>query len=98
MNFILTAVNLNASSAEQTTRTQDQHSIFRIDNHTSCDSYSFSVVAENILGQSNSSEAIPASIPSLPDLSLVVEYSLSKIADEFVLTLSLNVCCFNNKK
>ena len=92
VDFTLTAMNLNASSAELiiVTGIEDQYYIFMVDNPASCDSYSFSVAAEIPLG--NSSETIIANLPFPPNLSPVVEHSLSKTAGgAFMLNVSLNV-------
>ena len=98
MNFMLTATNLDTPDTQPTVvkGIQNQHYIFKIDNPTSCDSYSFNIVAENDLGVGNSSEAVIVSLPTPPDLSSIameesLDHSLSKTAGEFMLTVYLNV-------
>ena len=97
INFTLFAINLNTTDDVQTTQKtgiRDQYLAFVVDSPTSCDSYSFTVAAVNRVGQGDSSEATIATLPSIPDLSLVedsLEHSLNKSGDRFLLTVSVMV-------
>ena len=95
VNFTLTAINLNDSTT-QIISTQEQHHIFSVRDSTSCDTYSFQVTAMADSGDSDPSEVITRSIPSLPDISLVVnsvDHSLAKTANsQFTLNIRIQVC------
>ena len=99
VNFALTAMNLNDSTA-QTISSQEQHHIFSVQDSTSCDTYSFQVTAMAGSGDSDPSEVITRSIPSLPDISLVVnsvDHSLAKTANsQFTLNIRIQVVCLSN--
>ena len=94
VNFNVIAKNLNATSTElvNVTGLQRQHYILMVDSRlTSCDSYKITVIAENDLGRAEPSEVI-ATLPSIPDLSQagdLLEQSLHRTDDGFMLTISL---------
>ena len=76
VNFSVTVTNLNDSSTGpmEVSGIQDQHYIFTLKDSTSCDVYSFQVAAVNAAG-TNTSDIITRSLPSLPDISPVLDMS-----------------------
>ena len=73
VTFTVTVTNLNDSSTGpmEVSGIQDQHYIFTLEDSTSCDVYSFQVIAMNGAGTGTPIEIITRSLPSLPDISPV---------------------------
>lgn len=98
--FTLTATNPNASPIV-VSGIPDQYYIFTVENVTSCDIYSFQVIAVNDAGSSDTSEIITRSLPSIPEISAVensLSHSLAKTADGITLTVTFEVHYMSEKE
>ena len=96
VNFTLTAISPSDELIVMS-GIRDQHYIFTADHHK-CDSYGYSVQAENILGLSDNSAVLIATLPSTPDFSQaedLLDYYLSKDSNGFILIIALIVSTSN---
>lgn len=96
MEFILTATNLDDSNTSLIIESgiTNQYRIFTIEDITSCDFYSFQVVATNGGGSSRPSDSITSNFPSLPDISPIKDslyHSLVKTVDGVILNVTFDV-------